>query len=76
MITKEKAAATTTAQNNKLQKQAYQKIASLSSTKLQLGILLLHLQTPLSKNQTQRYWHQFNSMLRRYANMKIYEEVE
>jgi hypothetical protein len=52
---------------------SYQKDSKLSSLKLQVGELLLYLQTPLPQNEQQNYWQVFESCLRRYIDLRFCE---
>ena len=42
-------------------------------TKLQLGELLLALQSPLNQEQQKKYWQLFESSLRQYLGLRITE---
>lgn len=56
-----------TTQQQDFQTELYPKSASASSTKLQIGTLLLALQTSLNRKQREKGWQLFGVMLRQYV---------
>jgi hypothetical protein len=62
-----------TADKNESHYKAYPKAVLLSSLKMQVGELLLYLQTPLPQNEQQNYWQVFESCLRRYIDLRFCE---
>jgi len=61
------------AQTNNQQYKAYRNSVSVSRAKLEVGELLLTLQTPLSQEQQKKYWQLFGVMLRQYVDLKFIE---
>jgi len=63
-----KAAGLTAAKEKKLQNRTYPKPTPLSRSNLKenLGLLLYHLQSPLTKNQRRIGWQLFEVLLRQY----------
>ena len=70
---KQRAAALTTAQKNNQPHTQYSTPTPLLRRKLQLGTLLLALQTSLSRRQQGNYWELFESTLRQYVDLKYCE---
>ena len=69
---KERAAARTTAPIIEQHNGSYRKPAPLSKTNLKenLGLLLYHLQSPLTKKQRRMSWQLFEVVLRQYYDVK------
>ncbi len=65
-----KAAAGTAAKKNRLRHKAYRKAAPLSRSNLKenLGLLLCHLQSPLTQQQRRIGWQLFEVLLTQYAS--------
>ncbi len=71
MLTEKKeAAASTTARKKDHLTKSYQNSASESTVKLQVGELLLRLQTPLEQERRKEYWQSFELKLRQYLDLK------
>ena len=62
------------AKDNSLQHQSYNKSVCLSSTKQQIGELLILLQTSLNHHQREIYLQVIEVKLRRYLDLKFYGE--
>jgi len=64
-----KAAALTAAKTNELHYEVYRKSAPLSKTNLKenLGLLLCHLQSPLTQKQRRIGWQLFEVLLTQYV---------
>ena len=60
-----------TAPNNNQLQESYRNSASVSRVKLQIGELLLALQTPLNRKQERNIWVLFESKLRQYYDLKV-----
>lgn len=64
------ASAKVTAQINNPYTESYRNIAYESRAKLQIGMLLLALQTPLNQDEKAKLWTQFELMLTEYISVK------
>jgi hypothetical protein len=75
MIGTKKAAGLTAARTTKQQAISYQSCAqqSIVNLKEKIGLLLLRLQSPLSQDQQKECWCAFESLLRRYVEVKYCE---
>ncbi|GAF76836.1 unnamed protein product, partial [marine sediment metagenome] len=67
---KQKAAAPTTAQKNLERRKSYRDSASASNVKLQIGKILLYLQTPLKQEERRNCWALFEAKLCQYYDLK------
>jgi hypothetical protein len=72
---KDKAAtsAKATASTNNLHTESYRNIPYESRAKLEIGTLLLALQSPLSQKQQKICWALFEARLRQYLDLRICE---
>ena len=62
-----------TAQKIKAPHKPYPTVSMLSSLKMQIGQLLLCLQTPLPENDRHNYWRVFESGLSQLVDLKLCE---
>jgi hypothetical protein len=62
-----------TAKTNKLRQSQYRTstVRSRANLKLQLGEILLYLQTPLVQSERQICWQVFESLLRQYLDLEL-----
>jgi hypothetical protein len=70
MLDEKNKAACTAAPKNIRQNRSYCNSATLSKVKLQIGTLLLALQTPLTLKEEKICWTLFDLKLRRYVELK------
>lgn len=68
-----KTAAPTAARKHNRQSESYRNSVSESRAKLQIGELLLFLQTPLNQIQKRKYWRLFEVRLSEYLDLRFCE---
>ena len=75
ILNSKRAVASTTAQEDDRQPTRYNisPCRSSKNLKMQLGVVLLHLQTPLAEKERRTYLGTFETLLAQYADLKLCE---